>query len=66
MGEVFKVALLVPQGTGMPPGFESEAASPVMKESRAESGPESEPESGPESGIGSHEGPGGNRGNGGA
>jgi NADH dehydrogenase [ubiquinone] 1 alpha subcomplex assembly factor 7 len=62
MGEVFKVALLVPQGTGMPPGFESEAASPVMKESRAESGPES----GPESGIGSHEGPGGNRGNGGA
>jgi hypothetical protein len=59
---VFKVALLVPQGTGMPPGFESEAASPVMKESRAESGPES----GPESGIGSHEGPGGNRGNGGA
>ena len=54
MGEVFKVALLVPQGTGKPPGFESEAASPAMKES------------GPELGIGSNEGPRGNRGNGGA
>ena len=54
MGEVFKVALLVPQGTGKPPGFESEAASPAMKES------------GPELGIGSHEGLRGNRGNGGA
>ena len=31
MGEVFKVALLVPQGTGMPPGFEGEAALPVMR-----------------------------------
>ena len=54
MGEVFKVALLVPQGTGKPPGFESEAASPAMKEA------------GPEVGIGSNEGPRGNRGNGGA
>ena len=27
MGEVFKVALLVPAGTGQPPGFETEGSS---------------------------------------
>ena len=27
MGEVFKVALLVPQGVGLPPGFETDTPS---------------------------------------